>query len=457
MNKRLPFLIVIAFLSVNMFGEVMYPNATFKQFPTEEMMNETGGTQVIGMSRNGKYIIGGTYVAGGFIYDVENDKMIMVGGSAITDDGTVAGGLLTYNINTGERRVLERNYAYDFMMTTGISNDGRIVTGCGGPDWTQLHPLYWEDGVLHELPFPSTAQVGNFKVNGCRANGVSDDGSVIFGYFIANPNTNPMIIWERQADGSYEYVNVWENMYEPNHHWVYDYDKKEYEFVRGDNPYCWYEPMVISGNGEIILMRIQENTENVSPPSQVGYYHVKSRELKIAPYNKNNIVGDAGNFIINMIADDGTAAGITQIINLSDAIPFVMPYMGEPIFLNEMFPQFDRLDYYLDAKETKGGLPYLCTVISRDGRFIGGYSTDIITYTRDGQFGQDLGFWGYVIDRDASLGNPWTNQDTQVEQIETEENLTEEYYTLTGIRVQNPEHGIYIVRTSDGKSRKVVL
>lgn len=427
---------------------------TFTEFPTAAEMQETGGVQVTGMSSNGRYIIGATYLAGGCVYDVEEDKLYMTGASGVSDDGTALMGLSKRNLHTGKTESLNRPAgSVSFLMTTGISGDGTIATGTGGPDWSQLRPYYWEGSKAYELPYPKTAEVGTFKVNGCRANGVSDDGKVIWGNFIANPNTNNLIIWERQPDGSYDYVDVWTDLYEPLHEWVYDYDRGEYDFVRGPNPYCRMEPYAMSGDGKLILLRTQQNTEEVSPPNQIGIFHVDTRELELAPWSREDPVGRKGNFDSRGIANDGTVVGIATETNLSDAVPFIM-YPGKaPVYLNDEFPQFDRLFHYEDSSYT--GLPYLLTVISSDARYIAGYSTDVIWYGNEATGTTDLGFWGFVIDRGSNAGD--SNEDTGVEEIAPETDGEAEYFTLDGIRVKTPTHGIFIRRNPDGKTSKVLL
>lgn len=428
---------------------------TFKEFPSEKIMQQTGGCQVTGISRNGRYILGGTYFAGGFIYDVLKDNFLLVGASGVSDDGTIVAGFSTRNMETGEVTQLQRpDGNYGFMMTTSISADGHVVTGTGGADWTQLEPFCWVDGKLHKLPYPSTAEVGTFKVNGCRAEGVSDDGSVIFGYFIANPNTYPLIIWKRQADGSYNYEDVWTDLYEPQHGWVYDYDKQEYDFVRGPNPYCRMQPYAMSGDGKLVLIRTQENTEETSPPNKVGIFHVDSRTMELAPWSPNDVIGMAGDFDSRGIANDGTVIGLAFTASLSDAVPFIM-YPGEgPQYLNDAFPQFDRLFYYED--NSFRGLPYLLTVISEDARYIAGYSTDVITYVMDEGSTEDFGFWGYVIDLQGEE-NPDNSDTTGIQDFEYNKNEEATYYTLDGILIEKPAKGFYIKRTSDGKTTKILM
>lgn len=429
---------------------------TFTEFPTSEEMAVTGGVQVAGISRNGRYVIGGTYIAGGCVFDVLEKKLLMVGASGVSDDGIAVGGFLKRDVHTGKvvdyLKMPPGNFI--FQMTTGISADAKIVTGTVGADWTQLKPIYWEGSEPHILPFPTTEEVGTFKVNGCRAEGVSSDGSVIWGYFIANPNTNCLIIWERQPDGSYSYKrqsNIWEKLYEPLFAYKYDETTGTYDFVSGPNPYVRFQPYAMSGDGKLVLIRTQENTSEAYSPVKVGIYHVDTQEFELAPWSKDDLIGVAGDFDSRGIANDGTIVGLSFVSDLSSAVPFIM-YPGEgPTYLNDAFPRFDRLNDY--AWNSEMGLPYLLTVISEDARYIAGYSTDVITYYNEvGQSSQDFGFWGYVIDREGE-GEP---EENGVEAIEAEDSEPV-YYSLDGIRVTSPERGLYIMQLPDGTTRKVAL
>lgn len=427
--------------------------AKFTEFPSAEIMQTTGGAQVAGMSTNGRYLIGGTYTAGGCVFDVETGEFMLITASGVAHNGDAITGRGVVNIHTKETvYTLESpGISYTFLMTTGISGDGHVVTGTGGEGWTNLHPLCWVDGKLIRLPYPTTDEVGTFKVNGCRANGVSDDGSVIWGYFVANPNTNNLIIWERQADGSYEYVDVWSDLYEPQHGWVYDYDRGEYDFVTGPNPYCRMEPYAMSGDGKLILIRTQENSDEVSPPNKVGIFHVESRSLELAPWSEDDLIGKARDFDSRGIANDGTVVGIARENTLSDAIPFIMFPGEDPRYLNDVFPEMDRLQYYEDNSLL--GFPYLLTVISEDARYIGGYSTDKISYSdASGQTGEDFGFWGFVIDM-GDMG------EDGVECIPSSDidDETFQLYTIDGLKVTAQAKGqLYIKRSASGETRKII-
>lgn len=437
---------------------------TFTEFPAkEDIISTGGGPQVLGMSSNGRYISGITYTAGAFVYDVAENNFISTGGTIVSNDGTIVEGLTKRNLHTGERERLDGvDSSYKFAMTTGISGDGKIVTGTGGPDWTRLNPIYWEGSTIHYLPYPSTEEVGTFKVNGCRAEGTNDDGSVIWGYFIANPNTYPLIIWERQSDGSYDYTihkNIWEELYEPQYGYVYDYDSATYDFVTGDNPYCRFQPYAISGDGRLVLIRTQENTGEVSPPVKVGVYHVDTKEFVLQPWSEDDVIGRLRDFDSRGIANDGTIVGFAFEADLHSATPFIMfPGKGAE-YLNDVFPQFDRLFFYEDNSLL--GYPYLLNVISEDARYIAGYSTEYYTYEgEDGPSYQDLCFWGYVIDMKPEGSEPVTPDDPEkdaVEAIDADLQGDPVYYTVDGLRVQNPSHGIYIEKLPSGKIRKVAF
>ena len=446
---------------------------TFTEFPDEIFFNNTGGTQVTALSRNGRWASGGTYVRGGFVYDVEKDSIWLGGGGKISDLGDMVLGSYVYNIETRKTTRLERIGDFFFSMTTDISADGRIVTGMVGPDWTNLMPCYWEDGKFSLLPFPSTANVGRFKVNGCQARWVNGDGSVIVGYFVANPNTNLMIVWERQPDGTYQYIDTWTEFYEPQHGLVYDYDRKEYDFVKGPNPWMRMEPAAVTYDGKTVALYLQNNySDEMGPPYQLGFYHVDTGTIEAFPYNPNDQMGDAREFIVCGFSDYLTVCGITGALG-RDPKPFIKYYNEAPQYLNNVFPEFNRLWDYDDLMAQ--GMPYLCTGMSRDENVIVGYATCVAEYWNDeGQTTQDLGFWGFSIktgDRKSPLAlaaagkgddNGDDNDDddddvigSSVETIGAEDLAPAEYFTLDGRKVLNPDKGIFIEKKGE-KTRKIV-
>lgn len=431
----------------------------FVEFPTPEFLNETGGTQVVAISRNGRYLSGGTYQKGGFVYDALNDTTILIGAVGVTDDGRVLNGYGLADLYTKKiSQMLEfKGQGYAYFQTAAVSADGNIIVGMAGPDWTHLSPYYWENGKMIALPFPSTEEVKTFKVNGCQARWVSDDGSVIVGYFVANPNTNLMIVWLRQEDGTYKYIDTWTDWYEPVHGWAYNPETKEDFIVKGPNPWMRMEPGAVTGDGKHVAMYIQDNsTDKAVPPMQFGFYHIETGELEVFTPEQTPTLWNADEFIICGISNDLTLVGITGAL-ARDPMPYVMEYGQDAVYLNDLYPQFDRLFEYEDWNFA--GFPYLCTGISEDGRYICGYSTQVVEYHNDmGQTATDLGFYGYLIDRgDAYSNTPSGGDDSAVEALEADlEDIAPEYYTLEGLRVEHPSRGIYIERRGS-QSRKVRL
>lgn len=456
-----------------------------EMFTTDQVLNDFGGTQAIVMSRNGRYIGGATYTGPGFFYDVETGKLNVFDGSAgswygnrglysgvgaIADNGRFlgTGGVLGMD---GSMQILQSPPSrYGYRQTTSLSADGSIVTGMVGTNWTALEPCYWENGVFHLLPWPNAAQFGGLqpgqKIHGCRANDISADGSVIVGYFIAYPNTNPMIIWERQEDGSYEYVRVWDNMYEPTHQLVYDYDEGGYHLERGPNPYCWFEPFKITADGKTIAMKIQQNTDKQVPPTQLGFYNVAERKLELVPYDPLDLFGQEQTFIVCGVADDLTTTGIAGDLNLGTT-PFIRYPGGTPLRLTAAFPNIPELWEYQAINE--GGMPYLATGCSSDARIIMGYLTDIFTYPINGSpdepTGTDLGFLAFYIDTGvgADIEDPEPEPEPEPEDPEDsgvngiyDDGTQAVYYTTDGRRVENPSRGLYIRVTPAGATKVVI-
>ena len=61
----------------------------------------------------------------------------------------------------------------------------------------------------------------------------------------------------------------------------------------------------------------------------------------------------------------------------------------------------------------------------------------------------------FVISNDKNLSCPW-EVNIGVEGVTVENNSAAAYYTIEGVRVANPENGLYIV-VKDGKASKVLV
>lgn len=455
--------------------------ATFKELTTIDLLNEHGGTSTVSVSRNGRFVFGATYAdATRYVYDTETDEMILFDGtfrasgilgsaavypSVVTSSGKCPGystrGSVIIDILNKTYTLLDNSAAATMRSVSPVaaSDDASVIGGVASANITNSVPVVWINGKLSYLPYPTLSSNLGFKVNGCRVVDVSADGSVIVGQFEAYPNTYPMIIWERGEDGFFEFVDVWTDFYEPKHRLEYDYDKGEYELVKGPNPWCIFMPAYISSDGSIISMYVADNySDRTVPYNQLAYFHVKERTLEVVPWNPNNLFGQAGGtFEILGMADDGTVVGYTG--DLYTTVPFIKDPDKDPQFINDMFPNMARLQEY-QADHEEYDTPYFCRGISADGRIIGGYCMSIYDYYWEdiGTTAPEFCYYSFFIDRYAEDPNaPDVPDDPSdaVEAITTDEDANPadlEYFDLQGRRVHNPGPGIYI---QGGK--KVVL
>lgn len=445
------------------------------QFPSDEIVNRTQGFNVLCMSRNGRYMGGMIPADWVFLYDNVTDKSIIFdetygavgdgqGNSilGISDNGIGVGfdadGAIMCDMEGNYKLLDTGGKNYVFASANDITSDGNIAVGAVGTGWYSIVPCYWENGEMVLLPWPNTAQfgglTGNQKISGCEARKVSADGSVIVGRFVATPNTYPMIVWERQPDGTYEYVRVWDDMYEPTHEMVYDYEEGGYHLERGDNPYCWFQPLCISPDGTTIAMKIQRNTEQQNPPTVLGYYDVPTRTLTLPTYSDGNLWQRYGDVDAIAMANDKTVVGMAGSVTFGDASPVVQKYGEAPQTLISLYPTLDLLvDYQTWANN---GYPYIVSGISADSNTLCGYSCQVMTFTNPGGTGEsftDLAYFGFYIENSP--------RENGVDGVASDNNEFDaancEYYTLDGRRVANPDRGIYIQRSANGKARKVVL
>lgn len=459
-----------------------YGEATFQRITSDSFLNRYGGTQVFSISRNGRYMGGTTYIMYGFVYDADKNETLSVDptiGSALAEDnescqimaisdngiavGSDGNGAIMVDMNTSKYTVLTavgKNYVIN--SAEDITADGTLAVGFLGTGWYEQVPVYWENGEMHRLPYPNTDEAG-FKVNGCAATKVSADGKVIMGKFIANPNTYPLIIWERDENGDYQYVDVWKDLYEPVHELRYDYEKGEYNLVKGPNPWMWFQGAALSADGKTIAMYVGNNYSNdVNPIIQLGFYDVEKRELTAVPVQDTQLFLLAGGFEVWGISNDGSVAGIAG--SLAQAVPYVKWAGEQPAYINDLFPDMEELQEFEDW--SLQGEPYVCSGMSANGRYITGYCTEIVSYVAGGPngnaYGDDFGFIGYRIDTGEDHGsyNPGGSDnpgEDSVESIGAEgKEAPAVYYTLDGRKVSHPGHGIY-VRVQGGKTAKIIL
>lgn len=443
------------------------------QVTNPSILSSYGGLQIFKISRNGRYVVGTTYTQYPAIIDVESpdyeykffgpdqgakvadgdESSQLVG---VSDNGVAVGtdanGAIMADMEGHFTVIQPQTTKYVLCGMTDINADGTIAVGYRG-GWYDNQPFVYENGVITPLPVPTDIEVGTFKVLGCRPLAISGDGSVIVGYFLSSPAKAPMILWKRQENGTYEYVDVWSKYYEPVHGLVAikneqtgDYD---YRLEKGPNPWCWFEPASLTPDGSTVAMYVQNNESNdQTPPTQVAYFDTETLELQVVPLSEIPLFREnAYTYMLNSIADDKTIAGIAGSLNMGTT-PYVYKYGESPKYLNDVYKDDKLLLEFEDWSYI--GLPYFAIGISADANRIAGYGT--VEYQYSATY-SDAAFEGYIIDNAKNLE---LNAVEAIPAAAASEGV-DEYYTIDGVKVDRPDKGIYIVRSSDGSSRKVVV
>lgn len=279
-------------------------------------------------SSDGKYVVGSNFSTGNAaIWDVEANKIVdMVdfpGGFHAVNSKGVAVGESTYAImGQGTKGTtlyydateIEMSYE-DYDWETGdpitvtyttpaeagssayaITEAGDIIVGYYYDASYNTKPCIWKAPFTTkesriDLPVPTDAEM-DFTVNGAEARWVSKDGSVIVGWAIDDYSSDPLVIWEAQADGSYKVKPV----------------SAAYNHPEGKNnsQYMYFEPQGFSANGKWVSLVVAapydfENWEQ--PVLQTARLNLESGVLEVLP-------GDIC-FSGYGISDDGTVVGAT--------------------------------------------------------------------------------------------------------------------------------------------------
>lgn len=114
-------------------------------------------------------------------------------------------------IYNGEATDIEIPENYIGTTLTAISSDGRVVSGTAFKvleTYNITMPVRWVDGAFEELPLPETDLAGGEMKSGAFVAGMSDDGSVIWGYDNFNVNYSPvegLVYWK---NGELRYVGA---------------------------------------------------------------------------------------------------------------------------------------------------------------------------------------------------------------------------------------------------------
>lgn len=449
-------------------GSAFAQNPEAVQVTRGDFWNQTGGMMALGMSPNGRYIVGACASWEGFIYDRVTNKLVTTSpdkGSVgdetganefwcATDDGVAYGwdgnGGVALGID-GSYKVFQPTGNYFGVAPKGVTSDGSVVVGFYNTSLTMNTPCYWENGKMHDLEY-STSEEAGFKINaGCVATAISNDGKVIMGNIMSRSQTQPMVYWVRQDDGTYKYIPAFKDEYEDSRD--VDGNLKEYYTTR---LYKLFMPACMSGDGKTIVLYIQrvfdkEDGTSYVGPEEVALFDVdQGKVTTVIPYDRNNLLYAGETFTITGISNNGKMVGVSGYVESSTPVMLDSEDYSNALTLTEAYPGQDLLEEYYDIWEEWHGL-YLLTGISADGNtlcgYIEGFANDSATTITGGM----ITF--YIAPEWKEDGISTIGGDSNLE--------SSDYFDLSGRKIQNPDKGIFIRtdKLSDGTVRttKVVL
>ncbi|MDE6521641.1 MAG: hypothetical protein K2L17_02390 [Muribaculaceae bacterium] len=396
------------------------------------------GIMGFGISPNGRYVCGSIeYAAGIFIGDLETNKMLY----SISDSDTGAQLLNINNIgeaigfdgdsgilfNIDEKETaLRSSEKLSYIIGQDISDDGSVQVGMLVSDSFQTYPAYSKDGGIWEiLPMPDI-DLGYYNQKQVAARYVSSDGKIILG----NIGTwGPATLWRLNETGEFIPDPIFDG-----------YVMMSREDV--EKPYFRFTPEGMSPDGHYILIEVCTYNDGASSLTMPAVYDTHTKVLKVYDEVQNIDYSESG---LHPTAIDNNGTFIGMIGSGSFNMGAFIMYAGETQaqMYTEAFPEYADVFECLDL----GGY-HMPSDISADGRFIlgnGWYTPSDDPMANDAIYY----FMTYVIDtgNTNSVGN---------HNEETMPIVPTEYYTLDGIRVDNPVKGLNIIRMSNGTFRKIL-
>lgn len=177
-----------------------------------------------------------------------------------------------------------------------ITEDGKTIAGFYLDGW-YAHACIWKAPFTSksdriDLPEPTTEQCG-FTVNGSEARWMSTDGSVIAGFLMDDASTWPLIVWTRQADGTYKLNVTCLAYYHP-----FDWEK-EGKLAQ----YMTFAVSSLSPNGKYVGLTLKAYSDSFTEPDVTARLNLTTNELEIL---------DGDYLVPNAISDDGTVVGNIQ-------------------------------------------------------------------------------------------------------------------------------------------------
>lgn len=177
-----------------------------------------------------------------------------------------------------------------------FSADQTIACGMFMKDGFFATPCIWKapftgknDRII--LPLPTEEEAG-FELNGGQVRWMSDDASVLCGFLVDNADGRSLVIWNRQADGSYKADPICLAFYEP-----WDWDKES-----SLKPYMKFDANCLSPNGKFVGLTLQRFSDSFDEPMITARMNLQTKALEI-------MTGEY--FEPLCISNDGTAVGST--------------------------------------------------------------------------------------------------------------------------------------------------
>lgn len=402
----------------------------------------------LGISPNGKYICGpienGTGI---FVADRESGqvKYKLIGENCselrgVDDNGLAIGyvdddGAL-FSFDTGEESFIKAPEGYRYVLGEAVTNDGNLMVGSLTGKSFDTKAAYCNINNGDEwisLPYPSQEELGDLNgtlQEGSAAKRVSADGKVILGYL--GSFTVPMM-WVMNKNGEYE-TDFFPLRF---------LKLTEEDIANDERPLYSISAMYfsLSNNGRFAaLLGLVKNKESGDYLSVPVIYNTETKSITIYDCPQPCDLNGSGLYPL-AICDDGTFVGTIGQPGFYSEGSFIMK-AGQTIAetYNDAFPAFEEKLGWSD--ELGYNFP---TSISADGKYILGYTFYCEDYFDENQ---DAYYVTYVIS---------TDMDNSVKNFESE-SLTgnEMIYSIDGRKLNRVSKGINIVRTPDGKVRKLL-
>lgn len=393
-------------------------------------------------SANGRYVAGGTGEYA-FICDMttlETKTFIADELGANTDETQTSDiwGVTDDGIGYGE--IGDQAAKFDFangtmekLVETGNSlakwttADGKVQVGVTYNDGFYQVPVIWEDGNMTELPAPTEATMG-FELNGVKTVATNSDASIIIGAALDNFDGQPLLVWNRNADGkTYSVVPVCKRFYNG-------------AIEGGWQPYDYFEGAAISDNGKWIALnyhRYDETFEDETNAMRLARYDVEADTLQFIDCPDANM--DTW-YYANGIANDGTIIGYVEDQNNNGRLAMICQSGStQAKYMKDVYPGVKELAD-MDALELNSP----CS-ITPDGRYVMGYG-----YVESPQDSDDAWYATWQLDRgEQSTGVEETTADNAPKKVVAS-------YDLEGkkLNLKNGKRGIVINRLSNGKTVK---